>query len=118
MIDDATNSYIVRYGTLRHLGEFTNRGPRRYARASEVVVRSDRGVEWGEILCEASDQSREYLGETEPKGRILRGVSDEDRRSMEEHRTREQANFETCKQMIADAKLQMQLVDVEHIFRW
>ena len=116
MIDDATNSYIVRYGTLHHLGEFTNRGPRRYARGNEVVVRSDRGVEWGEILCEASDQSREYLGESEAKGRILRSVSDDDRRSMEEHHTREQSDFETCKQMITDSKLQMQLVDVEHIF--
>lgn len=116
MIDDATNSYIVRYGTLRHLGEFTNRGPRRYARGSEVVVKSDRGVEWGEVLSEASSQSREYMGETEPKGRILRSVSEEDCRSMEEHRTREQTDFETCKRMIAESKLQMQLVDVEHIF--
>jgi len=116
MIDDATNSYIVRYGTMRHIGEFTNRGPRRYGRDHEVIVRSDRGVEWGVVLSEATDNSREYMGESAPKGRILRAVSDEDRRSLEEHREREQTDFETCRQMIADAKMQMQLVDVEHIF--
>lgn len=116
MIDDATNSYIVRYGTLRHLGEFTNRGPRRYGRDHEVIVRSDRGVEWGVVLSEATDSSREYMGESAPKGRILRSTSDEDRRSLEEHRERELSDFETCRQMIADMQMQMQLVDVEHIF--
>ena len=110
------SSFVIRYGSTRLLGEFTPRGPQSYSRDSEVIIRSDRGVEWGEVLCEASERTREFLGETEAKGRILRPASDEDRRSLDELREREQESFEGCQEMISERKLQMQLVDAEQLF--
>ena len=111
-----SNSYIVRYGSTRLLGEFTARARQSYQRDCEVVVRSDRGVEWGEVLCLASEKTRAYLGTSAAGGRILRLVSDEDHHSIDELRERERESFEGCRQMIAERRLQMQLVDAEQLF--
>lgn len=111
----ATN-YIIRYGTTRTVGEFATKGPRSFARNCEVILRTDRGVEWGHVLSLATHRTRDYLGTTESKGRILREATDEDRRSLEELHEREQRHFEACGEMIREHKLQMQLVDVEQIF--
>ena len=109
-------SIIVRYGSMRHLGEFTVKAPQSYARNDEVIVRSERGLEWGETLCAASEQTRAYLGGRDKPGRVLRHVSDEDRRSLEEIREREREHFACCEETIRERSLQMQLVDVEQIF--
>ena len=111
-----STSYVIRYGSLRLLGEFTAKAPYTYVRGDEVIVRSDRGIEWGEVLSSASDRSREYLNLKDATGRILRGVSDEDRRSLEELHLREREDFAGCREMIAERRLQMQLVDCELIF--
>jgi cell fate regulator YaaT (PSP1 superfamily) len=47
---------------------------------------------------------------------LLREVNDQDRILWEEVRAKEKEEFLGAKQMIADQKLQMELVDVEHIF--
>jgi cell fate regulator YaaT (PSP1 superfamily) len=108
--------YIVRYGSTRHVGEFSGKGPADYPRLCPVIVRTNRGVEWGEVLCPASERSREYLGSDGPAGRIVREATDEDRRSLEEIRGSERSEFEGCAAIISEQKLQMQLVDVEHLF--
>src|SRR5262249_48329563 len=56
----ATNS-IVRHGAMRFLGEFEPATEFVCARGQEVVVRTDRGLELGEVLCEASPRAVEYL---------------------------------------------------------
>ena len=108
--------YIVRYGLTRHVGEFTGKGPMDYTRLSAVIVRSNRGVEWGEVLCAATDRAREFLGGDGPVGRILREATSEDRRSLQELRHTERSEFEGCSKIIGEQKVQMQLVDVEHLF--
>ena len=64
--------FVVRYGSTRVVGEFSSKGRDNYPRNCQVLVRSDRGVEVGEVLTLASDRTREYLGSTEAKGHILR----------------------------------------------
>jgi len=108
--------YIVRYGSTRNVAEFSVKGPQDYPRNRPVIVRSDRGVEWGEVLCPATDQTREYLGTKNEAGRILRTASEEDQRSRDELVQKEQEEFAGCREMIAEYKLQMELVDVEHLF--
>lgn len=109
-------SYVVRYGSMRKVGEFTARPKDRLRRGDEVVVRSSRGVEWGEVLCEGTNRTREYLKQSDTAGRILRIASDEDRRSLDEVLIKETENFDVGQQMIAERKLQMQLVDIEQVF--
>jgi cell fate regulator YaaT (PSP1 superfamily) len=108
--------YVVRYGTTRHVAEFGVRGREPFERGQSVVVRSDRGHEIGEVLCAASERTREWLGTTESKGQIVRVVTEEDRLKADELTRKEREQFHGGKELIEQSKLQMQLVDVEHIF--
>jgi cell fate regulator YaaT (PSP1 superfamily) len=108
--------FVVRYGSTRIIGEFSSKGRDNYPRGGQVVVRSDRGVEVGEVLCPASDRTREYLGATEAKGHILRETTEQDRQKIDELRLQEREEFRGCQELIAQHKLLMQLVDVEHLF--
>lgn len=44
------SDYLVRYGRMRHIGRF-EAGPGPYERGQQVIVRTCRGTEWGEILA-------------------------------------------------------------------
>ncbi len=73
--------YVVRHGVMRNLGVFTPRGRDTYVRGDQVVARTNRGLESGEILCEATDEAIAQL--KEPKqGQILRRLSDDDIRDL------------------------------------
>ncbi|MEX0715976.1 MAG: regulatory iron-sulfur-containing complex subunit RicT [Planctomycetaceae bacterium] len=109
-------SYIVRHGTMRLLAEFTAKPDVDLPRGRPVIVRTDRGVEWGEILCPAGEQARKHLGKSPEPGRILRDANDNDHRHREELHRREREQFREGGEMIREHKLQMQLVDVENLF--
>ena len=108
--------FVVRYGTTRFLGEFASRGRENYARSMQVLIRTDRGHEVGEVLCPATDKTREYLGAVESKGHILREMNDADFQKWDEVRQREREEFLGCRDLIAQFRLPMQLVDAEHLF--
>ncbi|MGQ0634931.1 MAG: PSP1 domain-containing protein [Planctomycetaceae bacterium] len=108
--------YVVRYGATRIVGEFGIKGRDGYARGSQVIVRSDRGIEAGEVLCGATDRTREYLGAGDLKGNILREAGDADRQKLDELRSLEADEFAGCRELISQHKLAMQLVDAEHLF--
>lgn len=101
---------------MRHLGEFTARRNEQIRRDNDVIVKSDRGVEFGTVLCPATDDTANYFGEGLKTGRILRTASDEDRRSLEETIDKEATVFKVGNSMIEERKLQMQVVDIEMIF--
>jgi cell fate regulator YaaT (PSP1 superfamily) len=110
-----TNRLIVRHGAMRFLGEFEPAEGVSYNRGTQVVLRTERGQEVGEVLCEATPQAREWL--TEPtQGQIIRPVSFEDLQSIDRVREKEAQEFETCLKFIGQRQLQMALVDVEHLF--
>jgi len=107
--------YVVRYGSTRQIAEFSTKGED-FSRGSSVIVRSHRGTEWGEVLCEASERTRTYLGKTDPSGRILRGATVEDEWLRDSLWRREQEIFLGCQQIAANQHLALQVVDVEHLF--
>ena len=113
---DEPPKFVVRYGSMRLLGEFSSKRLHAIRRGDDVVVRSDRGVEFGTVLSESTERTAEFLGEKVRTGRILRPASDEDRRSLEEVAEREKNFFAEGTSMIAGRRLQMQLVDVEQVF--
>lgn len=107
--------YIVRHGTMRFLGDYQAEEGRGYARGAQVVVRSERGLEIGDVLCDATPQAVEVL--TEPtKGQILREVNSDDLAQLGRLRETEQDEMDTCCRLVRQRQLQMELVDVEHLF--
>ena len=107
-------TYVVRYGRMRFLGEYTGLPGQDHPRGQKVVVRSDRGTELGDILCPATERTARFLPNP-VHGEILRLVTAED--GVLEARLAEQrdAYFTTCQELVARRRLQMELVDVEVI---
>jgi cell fate regulator YaaT (PSP1 superfamily) len=50
------------------------------------------------------------------RGRLVRRLSDKDRAERDKLRERERLEMETCGRFVAQRRLQMELVDVEHLF--
>jgi cell fate regulator YaaT (PSP1 superfamily) len=113
--EETATRYIVRHGVMRFLGRFEPRDGARYARLTRVVVRTERGLEIGQVLCDATPRALEML--TEPtSGAIIRPMNSQDHDQVERHSESERTEFDTCRNFIAQRKLQMELVDVEHLF--
>lgn len=113
---DASPRVVVRYGAMSLLGEFITRARHTVRRSDTVIIRTNRGVEWGTVLSQATVRTSKWLGENRRVGRVLRVATDEDRRSRDEVAEREKALFKDAERFIKGRSLQMKLVDVEHIF--
>ena len=107
--------YIVRYGLMRSLGVMTSRNDLEYRRSMEVIVRSDRGLEIGQVLCEATDDALSHLDQS-PTGQIVREVSTEDLGAIDNIDGSRNAKLSACQKHIEALGLDMKLVDVEQLF--
>ena len=107
--------YIVRYGAMRFLGAFTAAGGTEYRRGENVIARTDRGLEAGEVLCESDEYTLSYLNEP-AEGQILREMTPDDFGELARVNQYAPEEIETCQGCIDKLGLQMKLVDVEHIF--
>lgn len=100
---------------MRHLGVFGTRGSDAFARGQQVIVRTSRGMEAGEVLAEATDNVVAQM--PDPKtGQILRLTSEEDIRELRKMFEQERREYEICQQRIRELGLDMRLVDVEHLY--
>jgi cell fate regulator YaaT (PSP1 superfamily) len=108
--------FIVRYGSTHNIADFSTKGSKQFLRNCAVIVRTNRGVEWGTVLCPATEKTQEYLGKSEGGGKILREVSDDDRSKLDRLHQSERQEFVGCNEIIRQHKLQMQLVDTAHLF--
>jgi cell fate regulator YaaT (PSP1 superfamily) len=107
--------YVVRYGAMRFLGVFSPAGGGGYRRGMKVVTRTDRGLEAGEVLCEANEAA--LRGMKDPgAGQILREMTPEDRNELGRLRQQACREFDTCEEHVDRLGLKMQLVDIEHLF--
>ncbi len=107
--------YVVRHGVMRNLGVFSARGRDEFKRGDQVVARTARGLEAGEVLCEATDEAVAHL--TDPgQGQILRPVGEDDLRDLRKMFEQERREFEAANLEIERLGLQMQLVDAEHLY--
>ena len=80
-----------------------------------MIVRTDRGLEAGEVLCAATDDTATQLQDPR-RGQILRLMTADDENELARMHGQERAEFDSCRRVIDELKLQMKLVDVEHVF--
>jgi cell fate regulator YaaT (PSP1 superfamily) len=99
---------------MRFLGEFDPEAAA-YQRGDEVVLRTERGLELGQVLCPATAQAVGLLAEP-THGRILRRMTEKDYSDRERLRNLEKRELETCQRFVGQRRLQMELVDAEHLF--
>lgn len=104
--------HLVQIGLLGTIGKFASADHRVFARDSEVVCRTSRGLEVGKVICEVDDRSEG----SEFDGELLRHVASEDRKIVERlDRFRDRA-YSACRTLLAERNLDATLVDVEHLF--
>lgn len=108
--------YFVRYGVTRILGVFSPPNEdQTFARGDQVIIRTDRGLEAGEVLGPATERGIDMLG-SPPEGRILRRMTADDQREVVRIRREAEEEIKVCLRHIQELGLKMELVDVEHIF--
>ncbi len=122
---------VARYGIMRSIGEFRHNSKTPLLRGTKLVIRTERGVELGEVIapvcdeCDSmhltADKLKEFIrqnGSDYPfrrDGRVLRLANPQD---VIDYRHLEQSAKEAatyCRQEIREMKLDMKLVSVEHL---
>ena len=105
----------VRYGAMGFVGEHFSRfsGLRLN---DKVVIRSDRGVETGNVISQPRPLSADAPDPT-GIGEILRKMTPEDGAKIENIENEiKPKEFEFCAKRISELKLPMRLAEVEHLF--
>ncbi len=99
---------------MRNLGVMTANGDASYRRGQEVVIRTERGTESGQVLCEASNDALSHLDEP-PSGNVLREFGDQDVADWADIAAGRKQMMKDVATQIEKLGLDMQLVDVEQI---
>lgn len=107
--------YIVRYGAMRTLGVFSSRSEETLRRGMTVIARTNRGLEIAEVLCEASEDALSHL-DAPPSGQVLRSATDDDLNEIGHLQSSRTAKLDACQNHIDQLGLEMQLVEIEHLF--
>src|SRR4051812_43882479 len=92
--------YVVRYGRMRFLGEFSGLQGQDHPRGQAVVVRSDRGTELGEVLCPSSERASQFLANP-TRGEILRLPTPDDRAEQDRLANAWEGYLATCAELVA-----------------
>lgn len=106
----STLEYLVSHGSSGELSRFTS--PDAYERGDRVVVRSQRGLELGEVLC----PSRGRVLTDTPVGELLRKTTVEDETIVAGLRERAQRLFDDGRRLTAELQLPLEILDVEILF--
>jgi len=110
-------NYIARYGAMRLLGVFSfNNDEETLYHGTQVIVRTSRGQEQATVLCAETPKVLEHLPREMERERILRVMTEDDRKEAKRIRDGEKDEFVRCQQIIERMKLNMVLVRIEHIF--
>lgn len=109
-------SYIARHGAMRTVGIYSAGPMAQFARGMRVILKTDRGLEAGEILCEATPKAIAVLPDP-VRGEIARAATPEDIAKIEEIEQQiRHRDYDKATELIKTHHLAMQLVNVEHIF--
>lgn len=92
-----------------------SRNDAEYRRSMEVIVRTERGVEVGQILCEATEDVLSHLDQP-PTGHVVREVSTDDLGAIDGIDQSRKLKIDACQKHIQSLGLDMKLVDVEQLF--
>jgi cell fate regulator YaaT (PSP1 superfamily) len=103
--------HLIRFGVMGWIGRFGSAESRRYSPGDQVICRTSRGLEMGDVLIdEVHDDSVARCGE------ILRPVAAEDRliaKRLNKHRLRA---IDACGRMIKERGIHATLLDAEQTF--
>ena len=104
--------HLIRVGAMGHVGRFAAIDATRFPRGSRVIVRTDRGLEIGEVLAAPAEDA----ADASEDGVVLRGMTVEDELLAARLNRHRDAALEACQLRLDDLGLAVPLMDVEHLF--
>jgi len=104
--------HVVRVGANASIGRYATTGARLYERGTRVVVRTERGLEVGDVLLPPTENANPVDSE----GTILRRLTVEDELLLARLSRNRNAAFRACVRRIDELGLPIALVDVEQLF--
>ncbi len=107
--------YLVRHGSMRFVGAFTAPESATVRRGDVAILRTERGLESGEVLCPATPQALAAIPEP-TRGELVRVATVEDRAKIAHIAQLQKQQYETGTKLVTQHRLAMQIVDVEYIF--
>lgn len=107
--------FVVRYGVMRALGIMSARENALFSRGTQVIARTERGLETGIVLCEATTEAVAQIANPS-QGQIQREMSAGDSLELSKLLAKQRDEFAVAQRLIAESGLDMKLVDVEHVF--
>lgn len=100
---------------MRSLGVFAARQDEQFVRGNRVILRTNRGLEAGEVLIEANDHVLSQM--KDPMfGNLVRLMSSEDQADVDEIQRQQPERMATCKRIIEEHRIDMKLIDIERLF--
>jgi cell fate regulator YaaT (PSP1 superfamily) len=111
----APTAYLVRHGAMRYVGEFAAPPNAAFRRGDVLVLRTERGTEAGELLCPSTPQTLAQIPDP-TRGQILRKATAADLVQIAGLKAKQDAEYEATTRLIAQYRVAMQIVDVEHLF--
>ncbi len=106
-------NYVVRCGIMRTL--HIMQGRQEYLRGMRVIARTPRGLEAGEIVCEADQRVLDQMSNP-PGGTLQRPMSEEDENELAHLSAQSVAEADMCFRAMRELNLPMDLVDIERVF--
>lgn len=103
-------NHLVRVGAMGRVGRFRSIDGVRHRRAERVIVRTERGLETGEVLDVVEDAPAEN------DGPLLRRMTLQDGLVAERLTRNRDAAYEACVRLLAERGSAAVLLDVEHLF--
>ena len=110
-----TNSVIVRSGVMRTLGVYTAPPEYVFARLGIVIIRTDRGLEYGTALTPATPHAIN-AAEGLARGTLVRSADDDDAKRIDQLKMIQREQYAKAEELIREHHLPMELVDCEHLF--
>jgi hypothetical protein len=110
-----SDQYLVAFGKSGGLGCFTVAEPFELNRGDRVVVKTSRGLEFGEVRGPATLRQARLIGAL-AAGDILRRCTDEDEAARPALRSRSEELFAALSQRAHALGLAMQILDVDLLF--
>jgi len=110
----SAHEYLVSHGCAGDFGRFREVVPLDCRRGDRVVVRSQRGLELGTVLCDATEGHGQLLAQTFV-GELLRCANADDQSAQERLSHRTQKLFEDARRLAVEFGLPVELLDAEVI---
>ncbi|MBL9093017.1 MAG: hypothetical protein JNL96_17495 [Planctomycetaceae bacterium] len=103
--------HMIRWGAPGFVAAFSAADAVRYPRGARVVLRTQRGLELGEVLAPVDSERGEPI-----VGQVLRGMTAQDELLETRLRKNRDAAYAACLGKIDELRLDATLIDVEHLF--